>query len=153
MAGELIAWDQLPSRLVTDAIRGVWVTGGYKTDWNDRAAADKFAGLELLVVQDTFGSPLWDRADYQLPGAAFAEREGSYVNRAGRLQSVEWAVRPPAGVWVEGQLYWRLLGRPGLYNARDVLDDLAREIVYFAPAAADVADTGVDLAVDLLASS
>ncbi len=51
-----------------------------------------------------------DAATYQLPGAAFAERDGSYVNYADRLQSFTWAIRPPAGVWVEGQLYWQLAG-------------------------------------------
>ncbi len=60
--------------------------------------------LELLIVQDLFDSPLWRRATYQLPGASFAERAGSYVNFNDRLQSFDWAIRPPAGVWVEGPL-------------------------------------------------
>jgi hypothetical protein len=47
------------------------------------------------------------------------------VNFADRLQSFEWAIRPPAGVWVEGSLYWRLLGRKGLYNPRAVLSEAA----------------------------
>ena len=41
------------------------------------------------------------------PGAAFAERDGSYVNRADRLQSASWAVRPPVGVRPEGSLFGR----------------------------------------------
>ena len=45
--------------------------------------------LELLVVQDLFPSPLSQRATYVLPGAAYAERDGSYVNRADRLQSLQ----------------------------------------------------------------
>ncbi len=81
-----------------------------------------------------FSSPLWERATYQLPGAAFAEREGSYVNHADRLQSVEWAIRPMAGVRVEAGVYWQLLGQSGLYKARRVLDEIAAEIGYFAAA-------------------
>ena len=102
-------------------------------------------------MQDCFASSLWDRADYQLPSATFAEREGSYVNATDRLQSFKWAIRPPSGVQVEGQLYWHLLGRPGLYRATEVLGDISREILYFSPAAAGVPDVGIDLKVNQLA--
>jgi NADH-quinone oxidoreductase subunit G len=100
-----------------------------------------------------FSSPLSDRATYRLPGGAFAEREGSYVNHAHRLQSFAWAVRPPAGTWVEGPLYWRLLQKPGMFSARQVLDEMAREIAYFSAAAGGVPETGVDLRVNQLAAA
>jgi anaerobic selenocysteine-containing dehydrogenase len=108
--------------------------------------------LDFLVVQDMFRSPLWDKATYQLPGAAFAEREGSYVNFGDRLQSFTWAVRPPAGVRVEGGVYWQLLAMPGMYKARRVLDEVAGEILYFHVAGAPVPPVGVDLKSNLLAT-
>ena len=83
-----------------------------------RGGRSSSAALELLIVQDMFASPLWRAATYQLPGAAFAERAGSYVNFADRLQSFTWAIRPPAGVRVEGQLYWELLGHARLVQCR-----------------------------------
>ena len=52
---------------------------------------------------------------------------------------------------VEGPLYWRLLGKPGLYSPRKVLDEVAREIAYFAPAAGPIPEVGVDLRVNQLA--
>ncbi len=67
-----------------------------RADWIDEATAERLQRARLLIVQDMFASPLWDRADYQLPGASFAERDGSYVNYADRLQSFEWA-DPSAG--------------------------------------------------------
>ena len=124
---------------------------GYPDRGHDAAAAEKFAGVKTLIVQDCFASPLWDRADYQIPGATFAEREGSYVNAHDRLQSFQWAIRAPAGVITEGQLYWQLLKRPGLYRASEVLDDIAREIGYFSAAAEGVPELGVDLKVNQLA--
>ena len=130
----------------------MWVSGGYKSPWIDDDTAARFDGLEILVVQDMFSSPLWLRATYQLPGAAFAEREGSYVNRADRLQTALWAIRPPAGVRVEGGIYWRLLGQPGLYKARRVLDEVAATIRYFSVAADPVPPVGVDLKANLLAA-
>ena len=106
--------------------------------------------VPLVVVQDCFRSPLWDTATYQLPGATFAERDGSYVNYADRLQSFGWAIRPPSGAMAEGQLYWRLLGKKGLYNARSILRQLADECSFFGAAAGDIPAVGVDLKVDQL---
>ena len=105
----------------------------------------------MLVVQDLFPSPLSERATYVLPGAAYAERDGSYVNRADRLQSAPWAIRPPVGVRTEGSLLWELLGRKGLYNSRAVLEEIAREILYFSAIVGPVPETGIDLRANLLA--
>jgi NADH-quinone oxidoreductase subunit G len=107
---------------------------------------------KLLIVQDLFPSTLWERATYQLPSVSFAERQGSYVNHADRLQSFDWAIRPPAGSISEGQLCWRLLGRSGLYNARQVLEEVGREIAYFAAALEPVPPVGIDLKVNQLAT-
>jgi hypothetical protein len=38
-----------------------------------------------------------------------------------------------------------------MYNARAVLEELAREIIYFSVAADDVPEVGVDLKLNLLA--
>jgi NADH-quinone oxidoreductase subunit G len=147
----MLNWGDFLSRAESDAFGAVWVTGGYKTPWNDDAAVGSLANSKLLIVQDCFASPLWDRADYQLPSATFAEREGSYVNYQYWLQSFRWAVRPPQGVKADGQLYWQLLGRTGLYNAAGVLEEIGREIPSFAAVIGGVADVGVDLRVNQLA--
>lgn len=94
-----------------------------------------------------------EKAAYALPAAAFAEREGSYVNRNDRLQTANMAVRPPWGVRAEGPLFWQMLGRKGLYNSRSVLDDLSREVLYFAPAAGPIAETGLDMRINRLADN
>jgi len=51
----------------------------------------------------------------------------------------------------EASVCWELLGRKGLYNARAVLDEVAREILYFHQAGGPVPETGVDLKGNLLA--
>jgi NADH-quinone oxidoreductase subunit G len=147
----LLSWDDFLTRLDQGDIDAAWVTGGYKSNWIDEETAARFSSLETLIVQDLFTSPLWDRATYQLPGASFAEREGSYVNHDDRLQSFRWAIRPPAGVLIDGQLAWRLLEKTGLYNARQILADVSRELAYFNAAASDVPAHGVDLKMNQLA--
>jgi NADH-quinone oxidoreductase subunit G len=151
LSGSLLNWGDFLGQIETEAPGAVWLTGGYHTPWTDAAMAEKFADVKTLIVQDCFASALWDRADYQLPGATFAEREGSYVNANDRLQSFKWAIRPPAGVLTEGQLYWQLLKKPGLYKASSVLADITREIAYFSAATAGVPSVGVDLKVNQLA--
>ena len=150
--GGVTTFDELLSQLDAGQIKAAWVSAGYPQPWIDEATAERFKTVELLIVQDLFDSPLWQRATYQLPGASFAERAGSYVNFADRLQSFEWAIRPPAGVWVEGNLYWRLLGRKGLYNPRDVLSEAAADIIYFSAGGGEIPPIGVDLKVNLLAT-
>ena len=149
---QVLTLDVALPRIEQGEFGGVWVSGGYKNDWIDEATARRFERAGLLIVQDLFPSPLAERAHYELPGAAFAERDGSYVNRGDRLQSSFMAVRPPWGVRSEASLYWDLLGRPGLYQSRAVLDELSREILYFAVAASPLPDVGLDLKLNLLAA-
>jgi NADH-quinone oxidoreductase subunit G len=151
MDGEVIAWSDFLSRVSSQGVGGVWISGGYRMPWNDAATVASLAGVKTLVVQDFFTSPLFEQARVQLPGATFPEREGSYVNFQDRLQSFRWAIRPPVGVKTEGQLLWQLAGRTGLYNSQKVLEDVCREIGYFSAAAGGVSEFGVDLKVNLLA--
>ncbi len=151
LGGQLVSFDQLLESLDQYDLGALWCTAGYPQEWLDEATAERLAEVPLLIVQDLFTSPLWERATFGLPGVAFAERSGSYVNCQDRLQSFEWAVRPPSSSMVEGQVFWRLLGRSGLYQPRDVLQDVAHEIGYFAAALGKIPDVGVDLKVNQLA--
>jgi NADH-quinone oxidoreductase subunit G len=137
--------DDVLSAIDAGQVAALWVSGGYHSEWIAPATAERLAAVGCLVVQDLFPSPLLDVATYRLPGAAFAEREGSYVNHADRLQSVEWAIRPPAGVRVEGSVYHELHAIPGLANARKVLTEIAQTIPFFAAALEPVDPLGVDL--------
>lgn len=51
----------------------------------------------------------------------------------------------------EGSLFWQMFGRKGLYNYRAVLDDLCREVLYFAPAAGPLPESGLDMKINKLA--
>lgn len=152
-AGQVLAWEDFLKQVDDGQFGGVWISGGYKTEWNDEATAARFDCVNTLVVQDMFRSPLYDQATYQLPGASFAEREGCYVNHADRIQFAEWAVRPPVGVWVEGQLYWRLLEKSGLFKARQALDEAAAEVVAFHEAGNVIPPTGLDLKLNQMAAA
>jgi NADH-quinone oxidoreductase subunit G len=148
---KLLSFQDFLGELGRTEFGGVWVSGGYKGPWIEEPLARRFEKISLLIVQDLFPTPLSERATYELPAAAFAEREGSYMNRGDRLQTANMAVRPPWGVRAEGSLFWQMLGRRGLYNSRAVLDDLSREVLYFAPAAGPLPETGLDMKINKLA--
>lgn len=153
LAGRVLSWDEWLEEVAKGPPEAIWISGGYKKNWNDEAVAGRLDGVPLRIVQDLFSSPLMQGAHYQLPGAAFAEREGSYVNANDILQSFAWAVRPPESVMTEGQLFWRLLGREGLYQAEQVREEIAREIPFFAAAIGPVPAHGVDLKSNRLAGA
>ena len=144
-------WSDLVAHVAAGGADAAWITGGHPAPWVDEAAVASFADLTSLVVQDLFDSPLTRLATWRLPAAGFAERAGTWVNVAHHAQTFEAAIRPPAGVWPEGRLYWNMLGRRGLYDPASVRRQIAESSAAFAALAGDVPATGVDLRVRQLA--
>ena len=143
-------WEGLLEHVRAGRADAAWITGGYPTAWIDGDTAAVFAGLACVVVQDFFDSPLSEIATWRLPAAGFAERAGTWVNVAHRAQSFQQAVRPPAGVWPEGRLFWNMLGRRGLYDPSAVRRQLA-ESASLAALAGEIPAHGVDLRIHQLA--
>ncbi len=149
--GQAGPWPEGLQRLLEYEPELVWVSGGYKTDWITPQEAEQLAQGRRLVVQDLFPSPASQAARLVLPGAAFTEKSGSYVNHNGRLQWADWAIRPPVGTRPEGAVLWQLLGRSGLYQPEAVLEEIAAEVVAFQAVTLPVPEQGVDLHLSLLA--
>lgn len=85
--------------------------------------------LDFLVVQDLFLTETAMLADVVLPGASFAEKDGTFANTERRVQRVRKAIEPVAGKadWeVISDIITRL-GYPHEYgSASDIFDELAR---------------------------
>ena len=129
----------------------MWVSGGYKGPWIDEAAARRFEQLPLLVVQDLFPSPLSERATYELPAAAFAERDGSYVNRSDRLQTVAWPSARRGACGPRAACSGRCsAARACIIPAPCWTSSAARSSIS-AAAAGPVPETGLDLKINMLA--
>ena len=75
------------------------------------AALDK---LDLLIVQDMFMTPTAELADYVLPVAAFAERDGTYTNAERRVQRFRQARNSPG----ESRPDWQIFGAIGRHLAQ-----------------------------------
>ncbi len=84
--------------------------------------------VEFLVVQDIFLTETTRFADVILPGASFAEKDGTFTNGERRVQRVRKAVEPLAGM-AEWQVISRLstlMGYPMQYNhPSEIMDEIA----------------------------
>jgi NADH-quinone oxidoreductase subunit G len=158
--GDHVDWDTFLERLEQDdSIQTIWFVGGAPNNATSPNNATELPDEQvavlrrrkLLVVQELFPSKLFESADFQLPTVAFAERAGSFVNYGDQLQTVDWAIRPPTGVYTDGQLYWRLQTRPGLYQAEQVRREVAGSFGYFHLAGDEIPAEGVHLTLNRIA--
>jgi NADH-quinone oxidoreductase subunit G len=125
LGGPQASWDDLVTGTRDDVrnLKGGWIVGNYLSNW---APSDLPAPLMtgFRVLQDTLASDLARQVNVLLPNACWAETEGTWENHAGRLQAFTAAVPPPEGTRRAGDVYYSLLGRPGLYNAQVVRQEM-----------------------------
>lgn len=117
--------------------------------------ADEFdvssLGKAFVVYQGTHGDAGAHRADVILPGAAYTEKDGLFVNFEGRVQSAERATFPVGEAkedWAILRALSDVLGKRLPYDDRDAL---RKAIVADAPQFADVGvlpwQPGADLSI------
>jgi NADH-quinone oxidoreductase subunit G len=107
-------------RAVEGQFKAAYVTGGYPDAWLTPEALRAIGSIDFLVLHDLFPSALDEKLDIQVPSATWAEREGTFMNCDGLLQTFERALPPLEGVKADGQLLHELVGLPGLYRAAKV---------------------------------
>ncbi len=99
--------------------------------------ADEFdmslLGKAFVVYQGHHGDDGAHRADVVLPGAAYTEKEATYVNLEGRVQRARRAVFPPGEAredWVVIRMLSDVVGKPLAYSA---LTDVRARMATLAP--------------------
>ncbi len=109
-----------------------FVSGGYPKVWLTSAAADRIGRVPTIVTHDLFASPLDAKAMLRLPSVTFAEREGSFMNCDDLIQPFERALRPLEGCKADGQFFYELAGKNGLFRAPRVREMMAQTLPQFA---------------------
>jgi predicted molibdopterin-dependent oxidoreductase YjgC len=113
-------------------VRGLYIMGENPiiSDPDVAHAEDWFLNLEFLAVQDLFLTESARCADVVLPGASFAEKDGTFVNTERRIQLSRKAVEPPGNARGDLDIVLdlsRRLGVPTPYHtASEVFDEIAR---------------------------
>jgi len=77
-------------------IKGMYIMGENPllSDPNLTHTKEALENLDFLVVQDLFLTETAQMADVVLPGASFAEKDGTFTNTARRIQRVRKAIEP-----------------------------------------------------------
>ena len=78
---------------------------GYIGDVSWIVEARRSGKLARLVVQGVLMSELVSVADIVLPGAAWVEKDASYVNQDGRVQAAARAIAPPGDAQEDWQVF------------------------------------------------
>lgn len=87
-------------------IRGLYIVGEdpAMTEPDSNHARALLAAAEFVVLQEIFPSETSVYADVLLPGAAFAEKDGTFTNTERRVQRVRQAIAPPGDAWPDWQI-------------------------------------------------
>ncbi len=87
--------------------------------------------LDFLVVQDIFWTETCEYADVVLPGASFAEKDGTFTSGERRINRIRKAVNPPGDAKADWEIFVMLAKKLGLKgfdwnSAEDVWNDVRR---------------------------
>ncbi len=126
-----IALTVLPENIENGNIKFLWVMGEnpMMSDPDSNHFAHSLDGLEFMVTQDIFMTETCLKSDMVLPAAAFAEKEGTFVNTSRRVQLVNQAITAPGEAKADWEIISMLAERmeePGFdyRDARNIWDEI-----------------------------
>jgi NADH-quinone oxidoreductase subunit G len=147
--GEVIGFDEVIRLASAGHLQAAYLAAGYPPrpgGWVTAEQAAVLAKVPLLIVQDVLPSPASAVAKYLVPGATFAEKDGTFVNHAGLAQALSWGAIPVGECRTDGQVFLDLMERRGLMHAPTLRAELAAEVPYFAALAEkDPGEYGIKL--------
>jgi len=129
----------LPATVMTNAmldgtLKGMYIFGENPalSDPNTTHSVKAFSALDFLVVQDIFMTETAQLADVVLPGASFAEKEGTFTSSERRVQRVRKAINSPgeakSDLDIIDQVFKRITGKGDLQakpNASEIFAEVA----------------------------
>ena len=122
---------EMLERACEGKFKGIFILGEdpAQTDPNVHEVRKALDSLEFLVVQDIFHTETTKHAHVILPGASFAEKDGTFTNGERRVQRVRKAVEPIAGK-AEWQVICEIAARMGYpmsyHHPSEIMDEIAR---------------------------
>ena len=145
----MIGFDEVVKSAGSGKLQALYLAAGYPPrvgGWVSEEQAKSLQKVPLVVCHDLLPSPVSAFAQYILPAASFAEKDGTFVNHAGLAQALHWGVTPTDEGRGDGQVFLDLLERRGLVHAPSLREKLAAEVAYFAPlAGGEMKEYGIHL--------
>jgi formate dehydrogenase major subunit len=116
-----------------DEVKNMYIVGENPmlSDPDITHVAECLKKLDFLVVQDIFLTETAELADVVLPGACWAEKEGTFTSTERRVQRVRKAVEPPGEAKADWEITMALankLGIPGFnYESAEQIFEEVRQ--------------------------
>ncbi len=123
-----------------EKLKALWIMG------ENPVVSDPDAGhvvkalekVDFLVVQDIFLTPTARLADVVLPGASFAEKDGTFVNTERRVTRVRKAVEPVGDSRPDWVIIQEISNRLGLAMEYGSPEEIFNEIASLTPSYAGI---------------
>jgi formate dehydrogenase major subunit len=99
---------------LSDSFESAGVKGAFvlvADDEVDQTLLNKLDEADFVVAQASYFGPMVQRADVVLPTTIWAEKSGTFINTEGRVQTLNAALRPPAGVKQDQEILQALAER------------------------------------------
>ena len=115
-------------------------------------SAELLGKLDTLVVSDILPNATTQLAHYLLPGAAHAEKRGTFTNTKGRVQKFMQAVEAPGDARAEWEflhdLVYNVTGKNGFLTIEGLFNEMAKDVSAFNGLTwAALGDTGVTVQI------
>ncbi len=125
---------------VKKELRAMYIMGEdpVLTDADANHVRKGLKALDFLVVQNIFMSETAELADVILPGASFAEKDGTFTNTERRVQRVNRAIKPIANTKADWEIICELSNRMGYPMAYPSPAEIMLEVASLAPQFAGV---------------
>lgn len=132
------------TEIINEAVKGnikaIYIIGENPmlSDPDSRHVEEALDNLEFLVVQDIFLTETALKADVVLPGASFAEKDGTFTNTERRVQRVRKAIKPRGNAKPDWQILCEVASRMGYPMRYDSPEEIFEEIRSLTPSYAGI---------------
>ena len=133
-------------KMISGEVKGVFIFGEdpIRTDPDTGHVIKALSNVEFLVVDDLFLTETAKYADVVLPGAAFAEKEGTFTNTERRVQRVRKAVESPGQAKQDHWIFSEIMRRMGYDQAEVNSAQIMDEIASLTPSYAGISHARLD---------
>jgi len=127
--------SEMVSGLSDGSVKALYIMGENPmlSDPDTHHVEQALKAAELVVVQDIFLTPTAELAHVVLPGASFAEKDGTFTNTERRVMRVRKAVEPVGESRADWEIIQDLSNRFGYVMGYGSPEDIMKEISSLAP--------------------
>jgi len=124
------ATDIFP-KAISGEVKGLYIYGEdpVVTDADTTHIIKALKNLDFFVIQELFMTETARLADVILPGASYAEKEGTFSNTERRVQRVRKAIDPPGEARLDTDIIIDLMNRMGYpqkhMTSAEIMDEIA----------------------------